>query len=127
MVTELLTLQPLASVTVNVYVPAARMNVPVPVYGAVPPVAVTITVALSAPQGIGDATAEITSCGGSLMFTVTVSEQLFASVTVNVCVPPGTEKLPVPVYGGVPPVAFTVTVAFSPLQRMLVAVALASS
>jgi hypothetical protein len=33
-----------ASVTVKVYVPAVLENVPVPVYGVVPPVAVTVTV-----------------------------------------------------------------------------------
>ncbi len=36
--------QPFASVTVYVYVPAVTMNVPVPVYEPVPPVADTVTV-----------------------------------------------------------------------------------
>ena len=43
-VTDVVAVQPLASVTVNVYVPAVLLNVPVPVYGAVPPVALTVTV-----------------------------------------------------------------------------------
>ena len=36
--------------------------------------------------------------------------------------PAGTVKLPVPVYGIVPPLALTLTVAFPPLHRMGVAV-----
>ena len=40
-------LHPLASVTVNVCVPVVQGNVPVPVYGGVPPVAVIVTVAVS--------------------------------------------------------------------------------
>jgi hypothetical protein len=36
--------QPLASVTVYEYVPAERLAVPVPWYGAVPPLALTVTV-----------------------------------------------------------------------------------
>ena len=35
-----------ASVTVKEYVPAERLNVPVPLYGPVPPVALTVTVEL---------------------------------------------------------------------------------
>jgi len=46
----------------------------------------------------------------------------FASVTVYECVPALTVKLPVPVYGPVPPAAVTVTVADPPLQEMLVEV-----
>jgi hypothetical protein len=45
-----------------------------------------------------------------------------ASVTVYEYVPALTVKLPVPVYGPVPPAAVTVTVADPPLQEMLVAV-----
>ena len=45
-VTDAVAEQLFASVTVNVYVPAVRLNTPVPVYGAVPPVAVTVTVEL---------------------------------------------------------------------------------
>ena len=38
--------QPCASVTVKVYVPAILEKVPVPVYGVVPPVALIVTVEL---------------------------------------------------------------------------------
>ena len=46
MVTDADSLHPLASVTVKVCVPALRVNVPTPVYGGVPPAAVTVTVEL---------------------------------------------------------------------------------
>ena len=46
----------------------------------------------------------------------------FASVTVYECVPALTVKLPVPVYGPVPPADVTVTVAVPPLHKILVAV-----
>ena len=48
-----------------------------------------------------------------------------ASVTVYECVPALTVKLPVPVYGPVPPAAVTVTVAVPPLQEILVELELA--
>jgi hypothetical protein len=44
--------QPLASVTVKVYVPAVRVKLPVPVYGDVPPVALTVTVVEPPKQAI---------------------------------------------------------------------------
>ena len=56
--------QPLASVTVKVYVPAARINVPVPVYGAVPPVAETTMLPLRPKQSASVATQLATSSGG---------------------------------------------------------------
>lgn len=46
MVTVTTAAQLFESRTVNVYEPADRVNVPVPVYGDVPPVAVTVTVEL---------------------------------------------------------------------------------
>ena len=48
-----------------------------------------------------------------------------ASVTVYECVPALTVKLPVPVYGPVPPADVTVTVAVPPLHKILVDVELA--
>lgn len=50
-----------ASVTVKLYVPAGRLNVPVPAYGGVPPTADTVTVDSPAPQGSGVAEDEATS------------------------------------------------------------------
>ena len=49
----------------------------------------------------------------------------FASVTVYEEVPALTVKVPVPVYGPVPPFPVTVTVAVPPLQEILVEVELA--
>ncbi len=49
----------------------------------------------------------------------------WASVTLNDQVPGPLVKLPVPVYGAVPPDAFTVTVVEVPLQGMTGAVAVA--
>ena len=46
MVPDVTDVQLLASVTVYEYAPAVRINVPVPVKGAVPPVAETVTVEL---------------------------------------------------------------------------------
>lgn len=83
-VTVTVAVQAFASRTVNVYVPAPRVNVPVPEYGGVPPVAVTVTVELSPWQRIGVADAAAMSAGGCVIVTVAVAVQLFASVTVNV-------------------------------------------
>jgi hypothetical protein len=70
-------------------VPAGTLNVPVPLYGAVPPDAVTVTVEFPPPQMIGVALAAAVSCGGCVIVTVAVAVQLLASVTVMVCVPAG--------------------------------------
>lgn len=103
MVTEAVPEQPLASVTVNVYVPAVRLKLPVPVNGAVPPVAVTVTVDVEPLQRIGVALAVTVTVGGAVIDAVVVAEQLLASVTVKVKIPEPRVNTPVPVYGGVPP------------------------
>ena len=56
--------QPWASVTVKVYVPAALLKVPVPVYGAVPPVAETTMLPLPPKHKASVATQLATSSGG---------------------------------------------------------------
>lgn len=83
MVTEAVSVQLLASVTVKVCVPADFVNVPVPVYGAVPPLAVTVTVELPPLQAIAEAPAVTPSADGSVIVTDVVAVQLFASVTVK--------------------------------------------
>jgi len=45
---------PFASVTVKLYVPFVLAKVPVPVYGAVPPLAVTVTVDVPSTQADGE-------------------------------------------------------------------------
>ena len=54
---------------------------PVPVYGGVPPVAVTVTSELSLPQLTGGALAVTESTGGSLIVTVALAVQPCESVT----------------------------------------------
>ena len=97
------------------------MKVPVPVYGGVPPVAVTVIVDGAPPHTIGVALDAAVRSGGPVIVTVVVAEQLFASVTVKVYVPAVLVNVPVPVYGGVPPEAVTVMVELPPLQRIGVA------
>ena len=109
---------PFASDTVNDHVPAARVNVPVPEYGAVPPVAETVTVDVPPLQSIGVADDDATTAVGSVIVIVVDAEQLFASVTVNEYVPAVLVNVPVPEYGAVPPVADTVTVAEPPLHTI---------
>lgn len=118
-VTEVEAVQPFASVTMKVYVPAERLKVPVPVYGAVPPVAETVTVDVPLPQEIAVAEALALRAAGCVSVTEVEPVHPFASVTVNVYVPAERLKLPVPVYGAVPPDADTETVAEPPLQRMV--------
>ena len=86
-----------ASVTVKVCVPAPRAKNPVPVYGAVPPVAVTVTFVVPLPQRRGSAIAATDIAGAAVIVTVAVPVQLFASVTVKVCVPVPRVNVPVPV------------------------------
>lgn len=83
-VTDAVSAQLPASVTMNVCVPPLRVNVPVPEYGGVPPLAVTVTVELLFAQEIAVALAEAVSAGGCVMVTEVVAAQLLASVTVNV-------------------------------------------
>jgi len=65
-------------------VPAERVKVPVPVYGAVPPVAATVTVNVALVHPLDVAVAVAESAGGCVIVTAVVAVQLFASVTVNV-------------------------------------------
>ena len=58
------------------------MKVPVPVYGAVPPVAVTVTVVVPPLQDIEPALDEAVNCVGWLTLPVVVAVQPLASVTV---------------------------------------------
>ena len=85
-----------ASVTVNVYVPAVLLNVPVPVYGGVPPDALIVTEDVPPLQLMGVAFADTVRVGGALMVTEREAEQLLASVTVNVYVPAVLLNVPVP-------------------------------
>jgi hypothetical protein len=118
-VTLALLLQPFASVMVKEYIPAARVKEPVPVYGAIPPAAETVTVALPPLQLMGVVTlAEALSDAGWFTVTLALLLQPFASVMVKEYVPAARVKVPVPVYGAVPPAAETVTVALPPLQLM---------
>ena len=52
---------PLASVTVYSFMPALAVNVPVPEYGSVPPVAVTVTVVVPPKQVMVPASAVASS------------------------------------------------------------------
>jgi hypothetical protein len=86
--------QPFASVTVTVYVPAARpvAEEPVPplgaheyVYGAVPPEATTVAEPVVPPlQSTFTCEPVVASAGGCVMLNVLVVVQPFASVTVTV-------------------------------------------
>ena len=82
---------PLASVTVYEWTPALTVNVPVPVYGAVPPVAVTVTVVVPPLQAIDpEATlAERTEDGWEILILVDFV-QPFTSLTIIIWVPAGT-------------------------------------
>ena len=62
--------------------PAVSVNVPVPVYGAVPPVADTVTVELPPKHNIAVALLVADNAVGSPIVMVVVVEQPFASVTV---------------------------------------------
>ena len=119
--------QPCESVTVNVNVPAVLEKVPVPVYGAVPPEAVIVTVELPPLHAIAVCDSDATSGAGCVIVAVTDPVHPFASVTVNVNVPAVLEKVPVPVYGAVPPEAVIVTVELPPLHAMAVWVSVATT
>ena len=64
---------------------------------------------------------------GCVMVIVALPVFATASVTVNVWLPAVRVKVPVPVYGAVPPDAATVTVLLPPLQAMAVGVAVTVS
>ena len=70
---------------------------PTPVYGAVPPVAATVTLDVSPLQRMVDPTAVTLSVGGAMIVTEAIAVQLFASVTVKENVPAPRTKAPVPV------------------------------
>jgi hypothetical protein len=127
-VTDVVPLQPLASVTVKLYVPAVRVNVPTPVYGAVPPDAATVTVALPPLQATGVVTFALICIEGiEEIVTSVMSLQPLSSVTVKLCFPGPRLNLPTPLYGGLPPEAVTVTSALLFVQYTTVAVAAAAS
>ena len=98
------------------------MKLPVPVYGPVPPAAVTVTVA-DPPlhEMLVEVELAVKTVGSDTVMLVVAVHPL-ASVTVYEEVPAVTVKLPVPVYGPVPPAAVTVTVADPPLHEILVEV-----
>jgi hypothetical protein len=114
---------PFASVTVNDQVPELLVNDPVPEYGAVPPVAETVTVELPPLHAIDVAAEVAVSADGCVIVIVLVVVQPLASVTVNDHVPAVRLNEPVPEYGAVPPAAETVTVEFPPLHEIADAVA----
>ena len=118
---------PFASVTVYVYVPAVTVNVPVPVYGPVPPVADTVTVDEPPLHKIAVDDELAVSTVGSVTVMLVVAVQPFASVTVYESVPAITVKFPVPVYGPVPPEPDTVVVDNPPLHKIAVDDELAES
>jgi hypothetical protein len=74
-VMEVVVVQLLASVTVKECVPAPRLNAPVPEYGAVPPVAATVTVALPLLHSTGVALAVALSDEGSVRVIEVDAEQ----------------------------------------------------
>lgn len=118
MVTSVMSLQPLSSVTVKLCFPGPRVNLPTPLYGGLPPEADTVTSALPVVQNTVVAVAEAASCGGSLTESVVDALQPSASVTVKVYVPAVRLNVPVPEYGGVPPLAAIRIDADPPAQLM---------
>src|SRR5437762_2519418 len=88
--------QPLASVTVKLYVPVGLLNVPVPVYGVVPPLALTVTVELPPLHKIGEKLELTVTAEGWVMVPVVVAVQPLASVTVKLYVPAAWLNVPDP-------------------------------
>jgi hypothetical protein len=82
MVMLVLAVQPCASVTVYVYVPATSVNEPVPTYGVVPPSAVTVTVAFPPLHRTSVAIEEAVRVAGSEIVMVVEDVHPFASVTL---------------------------------------------
>lgn len=95
-VIAVVSLQPFASDTMNVYEPAVRLNTPVPAYGGTPPEAVMVMVELSPAHRMGVEASVITTWPPELTVTDATVEQLFASVTVKLYVPGVRMKVPVP-------------------------------
>jgi hypothetical protein len=75
--------QPLTSFIMNVNVPAVLEKVPVPVYGAVPPVALIVTIELPPLHAIFVWICEATSGVGCVTVALVEAVQLLASVTVR--------------------------------------------
>jgi hypothetical protein len=96
MLPVVLAVQPLRSVTVYEYVPAERVNVPVPLYGAVPPDALTVTLEVPPLHRIGVLDELAMSAVGCVIAPVVVEVQLLASVTVYEYVPAPCANVPVP-------------------------------
>ena len=96
-------------------------------YGAVPPVALTVTLELPPLHRIAVLDELASTALGSVIVPVVVEVQLLASVTVYEYVPAAWLKVPSPVYGAVPPVALTVTVELPPLHRIAVLVELGTN
>jgi hypothetical protein len=90
--------------------PADRVKTPVPVYGSVPPVAVTVTELPLPLHRIGAALAAAARSVGCVMVIDVFAVQPLSSVTVKVYVPAALLNVPMPVYGFCPPAAETVTV-----------------
>ena len=86
----------------------------------VPPEAVTVNVVVPPLHVIVPADADTVIAEGSVTVTLTDELHPLASVTVYDCVPAACVKVPVPVYGVVPPVALIVTVDEPPLQAIAV-------
>ena len=82
MVIDVMDTQPRLSVTVKVYDPAGRVKVPVPVYGAVPPIADTVTVVLPPKHAMVPAEDDASRTDGWLTVVATIAEHPAASVTV---------------------------------------------
>ena len=78
---------PFASVTVYEKGPAETVYDPVPVYGSVPPEAVTLTIVVPPLHKINPAEEFVVSIGGSVTAPEIVDEHPFASVTVYVKAP----------------------------------------
>src|SRR5258706_10909679 len=91
----------LASVTVYTTVPTDCVKIPVPVYGAVPPVALMVTLDVPPLHAIAVCVSVAVIAAGSVRVTLTVPVQPLASVTVYTTVPTDCVKIPVPVYGAI--------------------------
>jgi hypothetical protein len=77
--------EPTESVTVYVYVPGNTVNVPVPTYGKVPPVAEIVMVDMPPLHNIFDETpVQVNVVTGCVMFNVRITTQAFASLIFTV-------------------------------------------
>ena len=82
-VTVVVALAPFASVTVYEYVPDDTVKVPVPVYGATPPLALTVTVVVPPLQLIVPAVDVADNEVGCAMVILCVAEHPFASFSAT--------------------------------------------